>query len=461
MWHEGPRLSPSRGVAILTELVVILVLVLANGVFSGAEIALLSVRKTRIAELVETGSRAARAVLHLRDNPERLLATVQIGITVVSSTAAAFGGASIAQRFVPLLAEAGLAPRTAERVAFGAVVGLVSYLSLVLGELVPKSLALRAAEPYSLLIGRPLNLLSRVMRPVEWLLTASSNLVLRVFGDKTSFTESRLSADELQQMVEEAAEQGSVHPRTGDIASRAFELADLSVADVMVPRRKVVGLERGAPPQEVKRVLLEAKHSRLPVYDGSLDNVVGYVLARDLLGLALEQELALRDDAIQPPFFVPQMARAVNVMQQLQARRLQLAIVVDESGGLAGIVTMEDLLEELVGDIFSEKDRPREMFQREEDGSVVVDGSVTVRELNRGTGMDLPVEGDWTTIAGLVMALANAIPPTGARFTTEDGSVLEVVEASARRVKRVRVRRPAPPVEESPEGAPGDSSGPA
>ncbi|ATB27432.1 hemolysin family protein [Melittangium boletus] len=426
-------------------------LVFANGIFAGAELALISIRKTRLQELIDQGSGAAGSVKALRDNPERFLATVQIGITVVGSTAAAFGGASIAQRLSAPLQGLGLPPERAEGVAFALVVGLVSYLSLVLGELVPKSLALRYSERYALIIGPPLRGLSRLMKPVVWLLTFSSNLVLRLFGDKTSFTESRLSPEELQQLVEEAARSGGLHPRSGEIASRAFDLADLLVTDVMVPRTRVVALRRHSSPQEVQRMLLEEGHSRMPVYEGSIDHIIGYVVAKDLLSFALEQQLILLEDVLRPAYFVPEAMRALDVLHQMQVRRIQLAIVVDEQGGLAGVVTMKDLVEELVGTIASEHETPPDSIRHEPEGTLVVEATLPIRELNRALEwVELPEGDTWTTVGGLCTSLAGAIPTTGARFTLADGTVLEVVEASARRVKQVRIH-PGP---RSPETQP-------
>jgi magnesium and cobalt exporter, CNNM family len=424
--------------------------VLSNGVFAGAELALISIRKTRLQELLEQRSSGARAVKALRDNPERLLATVQIGITVVSSTAAAFGGASIAQRLSGPLEGLGLPAHQAENVAFALVVGGVSYLSLVLGELVPKSLALRYSERYALLIGAPLHGLSRLMKPIVWLLTFSSNLVLRLFGDSTSFTESRLSSDELQQLVEEAARSGSVHPRTGEIASRAFDLAQLTVTDVMVPRTKVVAIRRHATPDEIRQVLLEQGHSRMPVYEGDLDHISGYVVAKDLLSFALEQQLILLEDVLRPAYFIPESMHALDALQQMQVRRLQLALVVDEQGGLLGLVTMKDLVEELVGNISNEREAPPEHIRYEVDGTVLVDAILPIREVNRAVErLELPEDGNWSTLGGLCLSLAGSIPPVGARFTLGDGTVLEVAEASARRVKQVRIHPPPPRSEDT------------
>jgi putative hemolysin len=259
--------DPGRDV-IFSEILIILALVLVNGVFAGAEIAVVTLRKTRLEQLVQSGSRRARAVRRLRDNPERFLATVQIGITVVGATASAFGGSTLAQELAPVLRAAPWLEDAADELALAAVVALVSFLSLVLGELVPKSLALRGAERYALLVGPPLRGLSSLARPLVWLLTASSNLVLRLFGDRTNFVEARISPEEIQQIVDEATESGTVDRRAGEIASRALDFAELTALQVMLPRARVVSLPRDATAEEVRRVSLEHGHTRMPVHEG-------------------------------------------------------------------------------------------------------------------------------------------------------------------------------------------------
>ncbi|MFY1832364.1 hemolysin family protein [Myxococcus fulvus] len=424
-------------------------LVLANGVFAGAELAIISIRRTRLKELMEQGSGSAKAVEALRANPERFLATVQIGITVIGATAAAFGGASIANRLAPVLMELGLPEATADEVALAAVVVFVSFLSLVLGELVPKSLALRASERYGMLIGRPLLGLSWVMRPVVWFLTASSNVVLRLFGDRTNFTESRLSAEELQALVEEAAKQGSLDPKAGEIAARAFEMGDLTVGELMVTREQIVALRRHANADEIRQMLLERGHSRMPVFEGSLDNIVGYVIAKDLLAVAWEGNLIVLEDVLRPAFFLVETMRAMDALKELQRRRMQLAIIVDERGGVVGLVTVEDLVEEMVGDILSESEMPEELVRRESPVAAVVQGSAAIRDVNRELGLELAEDGDYSTVAGLSIALAGgAIPESGTKLKTKDGLELEVVEASPRRVRSVRIFLPQPQPEE-------------
>jgi putative hemolysin len=431
--------------------------VIANGLFAGAEIALLTAGKAHVQQRADARDRRALAVLALRQQPERFLATVQIGITVIGAAAGAFGGATIARDLAPYLAVV-FGARAAD-VAMAIVIAGVSFLSLVLGELVPKSLGLRYANGYAFVVGRPLLQLARMMRPLVWFLTACSNVVLRLFGDRTSFTEARMSRDELRQLVEDAARTGSVDPRSSEIAARALEMGEVTVAETMVRREKIVAIRIDASPEEIQRVLLEEGHSRMPIYDGDLDHVVGYVVARDVLALAWEQRLIAVADIIRPLFAAPLTAKVGTVLRDMQARRIQIAIVVDEHGGTAGLVTAEDLVEELVGDIFGEDEAPEEMMRIEPDGSALVPGWLPIRKVNRAFQIALPITRDGTTIAGLCMALALAVPSVGSKLAAPDGTVLEVVDASPRRVRTVRLHRrpeprPAPrPASEAPPAA--------
>jgi putative hemolysin len=428
---------------LATEALIIVALVLFNGVLAGSEIAVVALRKTRVEQLVAGGSSAARAIRRLQGDPERFMATVQIGITVVSATAGAFGGASFAKHLAPLLARVPWLQAYADQVALAIVVGAISFLSLVLGELVPKSLALRSAEGYALIIARPMVWLSRAARPLVWFLTASSNLVLRIFGDRTNFTETRHSPEELQQIVDEATSAGTVNRTAGDIAARAMDFPDLTARHVMVPRARVVGLRRDASREELRRVVLEEGHTRMPVLEGS-DHVVGYVTVRDLFAVLLEGDLIALEDAIRPAYAVPDSARVVDILTGMRKRRTELAIVIDEGGSMLGIVTMENVVEELVGQITSEHDDDQgHPLTRERDGAAVVRGDMPVHELNRRMDWELPAGETWATVAGLALELAKRIPEAGDRLETEQGAVLEILAASNREVLEVRVH-PAP-----------------
>ncbi|MFO1008858.1 MAG: hemolysin family protein [Planctomycetota bacterium] len=421
-----------------------LALIAVNGLLSGAEIAVVSVRPARLDALTEEGKRGAAALRRLRQDPERFLATVQVGITVVGAAAAAFGGASFAQELAPVFARIEWLAPYAYEVALAVIVVAISYLSLVLGELCPKSLALRHSERYALLVARPLLGLASFAKPVVWFLTASSNVVLKPFRDSTNFMESKISLDEIRRMVEDAGESGSVDPDVSEIASRALEFSTLTAEDVMIHRRYVVGLPASASDAEIRRVILDVGHRRVPVFEGSLDNIVGYVSWRDVMGRAWSGKPVTLDGIVRPCHFVPETTPAIDLLREMQEKRIHLSIAVDEHGGTAGILTLEDLLEELVGEIVSEHDAaPTAQVRRDPDGTFVVQGSANVRDVNRELELALPGEDEVSTIAGLCLLLNDGhLPLKGARLETESGVELEVLETSARRVRSVRLHLP-------------------
>lgn len=409
---------------------------------SGAEIAVVSVRAARIHALAEDGSSAAKALERLRQNPERFLATVQIGITIVGAAAAAYGGSSVSRHLATLLEPFAFIGEHADDVAFTLVVAGISYLSLVLGELVPKSLALRSSERYALLMSRPLLGLAYVATPMVWLLTKSSNVVLKPFRDSTNFIEARVSLEEVRHMVQEAAREGSVDRAAGEIVHRAIDFSGLTADDVMVHRRYVLSLPLDAPAERVKAAFVDSAHQRIPVHDGNVDHVVGYVSWRDVFERLVRGGDVKLAELLRPCRFVPETIPALNLLREMQQHRAQLAIVVDEHGGTAGLITLEDLVEELVGDIIGEHEKGQvEQIRRESAGVLVVQGTVAVRDVNRVLAAELLDEEEATTIGGLCVTLAEGrIPAAGETFTTDSGVSLEVVESSARRVRTVRVR---------------------
>lgn len=438
-WERAPW-APALEAAILLEASIIAFLILLNGVLAGAEIAIVSLRKTRLRELVERGSRWAISTQALRDNPERFLATVQVGITVIGTTAGAFGGSTLAVHLIPLFQTVGWLRPYAEEVAVGLVVVFISYLSIVVGELVPKSLAMRTPEVYARLIASLLRGLSRLSSPAVHLLAASSNLVLKLFGDRTSFTEARLSVDEIRHMVEDAAKVGSLHPGASSIAGRAIEFGELRVLDVMVPRHLVVSLPLDSDLEAVAAQLQKTPFSRLPLYGASPDDVSGYLAAKDLV-LRRDRPGQARD-LLRPAILVPETAKAINLLQRLQRERQQIAFVVDEQGGFSGLVTMEDLLEELVGDIFSEfRDERIAPLAWGPEGVALVPGGAPLREINRALGLDLPEGPQWTTLGGLCLAEAGHVLSPGDRVALMSGVEAEIREAHGPRILIVSLRR--------------------
>jgi putative hemolysin len=437
---------PTEGIPIFAEILIIFMLIVANGVFAGSEIAIVSLRKTRVQQLLETGRAGAQALAALRAEPERFLATVQVGITVVGTTAAAFGGSTMAKHFEPVLAKLPWLRDRTEEVALALVVALVAYLSLVVGELVPKSLALRGAEPYALMMSRPLRGLAWLARPVVWLLTASSNLVLRPFADRTTFMEARISREEIQQMVEEAAETGALHEHASELAARALEFDRLSLRDVMIPRNRIDALPVTASPYEIRRFLLEERRSRVPIYSGTLDNIVGYVSVKDIIALAWDGKLVVLQDLLRPLKVFPETVAAIDVLRFMRREHQRAVVAVDEHGSVAGMATFEDLMEEIVGEVFSEHEEDVALIERNQDGSADVRGDVHIREVNREMDINLDTPEPVSTIGGLCAHLAGGIPNRGARLAANDGIVLVVLDATVRSVKRVRVIPPPPPV---------------
>ena len=428
----------------MVELLALMALVLLGGVLAGTEMALVTARRGRLEEAASAGSARARAALQLRRDPERFLATVQVGITLVGAFAAAYGGKTLAARLEPWLVQVGFGDSAGE-IALALVVALVTYLSVVFGELVPKSLALRFADRYALVVARPMLVLGWLGRPVVWLLAASSNLVLRLFGDRTNFIEGRLTREDLEHLVEEASTAGSIDVSTGRLVARALDFSQLQVADVMVPRRFVHAVPEDADEASLRAAMLGKGHRRVPVYRGSIDHVTGYVLREDVLACLWEGKPLDLQALRREPFFLPESMRADRALRELQDRRLHLAIVVEEHGGAAGLITLEDLVEELVGEIFHEHDAlPAQPIQPEGPGVTRVLGSVTLRDIWHELKLELPERGEARTVGGLAVALAGErVPAAGERFAAAPGITLEVVEASPRRVRVVRLHHGA------------------
>jgi putative hemolysin len=431
---------------MLLELTVILLLVAVNGLFAGAEIAIVSVDRVRLRQLIENGDRRARLLEALRQQPERFLATVQIVITVVGASAGAFGGATFAEDLAPLIKPA--LGTYADEAALAIAVAMISYLSLVLGELVPKSLAIRHAERYALMIAPLLSALASLARPLVWLLTKSASLVLPQ-RPASSANDTRLSPAELRGLVDDATESGSLDERAGEIASRALEFGRLTLAQVMIPRTGIVGIEQSANLETLRQLVLEHSFSRMPVYVDSLDHICGYVLYKDLLPLAWEGRLLVLRDLIRPPYFVGKTMPAAELLHEMRERHQPLAVVVDEHGGTAGIVTLDDLVDELTGEVLSEiqAKRPRTIHPQP-DGSVLVRGDVPLHQVNRELELELSGGGQ-TTLGGLSSFLAGGVPGAGTLLESSDGTKLLVERASTRRVELVRITPATRPAERS------------
>ncbi|MBI5496682.1 MAG: HlyC/CorC family transporter [Deltaproteobacteria bacterium] len=439
------ELPPGVRTFMLGDLIFILGLVVANGVFSAAEMAMVTARHSRLKELAGRGHAGAARVLALRAHPENLLATIQVGLTLISSLAAAFGGARLTDTVAAWLRGA-LAhvpgaeayPALPGELALGMVVGGVAYVTLVIGELVPKSVAMHHAETLALWSARPLAWLSGAARPVVWLLTQSSNLLLKPFGDRASFTESRVNAEELRVLIEEASRSGALDPRSGDIASRALDFNSLTAGEVCVPRARLKTVDMRAGREEILRVFCEEGFHRMPVVDETPDKILGYVTATDVMTTVQHGNLLVLHDLVRKAMFVPETTRAPALLRLMQEKRERVAMVVDEHGGLVGMVTVEDLFEELVGEFHESKDPSTDGLREVAPGRWMAAGMTPLRELERATGLRLPQDLAAETVAGVVLMLAGEIPQAGRSYLGH-GATWRVTSRTERRVKQVEV----------------------
>jgi len=425
------------------EALLILALIFANGFFAASEIAMIATRKSRIDALLEKGVRSAAAVARLKNDPDRFLATVQIGVTIVSSLASAIGGAAAISYLKPQIAALPLplVARWAEAIALLIVVLPISYLSLVLGELVPKSLALRYSEQIACFVARPIEFLARVSSLFVKALTASSNFVLRLFGGDAGETASFISVDEIKSLIREGAAKGIFNETERELIHSVFEFTDTPVKAVMIPRTEIHAIEVHASLADVAKSFVESGFSRIPVFEGELDKVIGILYNKDVFkALQEKSDFRLRDH-LHPAFFVPSTLPISELLKQLQRRRLAMALVVNEFGEVEGLATLEDLVEEIVGEIRDEYDREEHgPVERLPDGSMVIQGSALLKDLK--ADFDLPFEdsADYHTLAGFLLARLKRIP-RGGEWVEENGYKMTIVDMEGRRIVKIKLER--------------------
>ncbi|BFU43068.1 hemolysin family protein [Krasilnikovia sp. MM14-A1004] len=419
------------------QIVLVLVLVLVNAVFSGSEMALVSLRDSQVQRLERT-SRRGRVLARLARDPNRFLATIQIGITLAGFLASAFAAVSLAEPLIEPLSFLGAAARPT---AIVLVTVVLTFVTLVFGELAPKRIAMQRTEGWSLLVARPLDVLSAISRPVVWLLSVATDVTVRLAGADPKAQREEVTTEEIRDMVA-ARQEFSAEQRT--IISGAFEIADRILREILVPRRDVQTLPTGTEAHLALRMLMDAGHSRAPVVGpAGLDDVLGVVHLRDLIDAR-----GTADAVARPGLFLPETLRVSDALRQLRAERQQLAMVVDERGAIDGIITMEDLVEEIVGEIYDETDRDVQAVVREPDGALLLPGSFPIHDLpDIGFDASTPDEGDYTTVAGMVLAALGHIPTEPGEVVTCPQFTVEVVEVTGRAITRIRLR-PLPEDEE-------------
>jgi putative hemolysin len=428
---------------VLTELLIVLGLILANGFFSGAEMAIVASRRGRLRQLADAGDTRARAALELASSPDRFLPTVQIGITLVGTLAAAYGGDHLVDDFAAWIARhappaiAGMS-RTIALTAF--VMGL-SFVTLLLGELVPKRLALRQAEAFARIAAPIMQVFARITRPLVWGMSTATSAVLFLLGAHKQEGPT-VSVDDIEHLLEAGRAEGVLEAVEQSVAAEALRLGERTVRDIMRPRIDLDALDIDTPPGEILGAIAMAGYSRLPVYEGSLDHILGYVSIKDVLrNTFLGWPIELRK-MLHKAVFVPETMPLDRLLELFQKEKNQLAIVLDEYGGTEGMVTLEDVLEELVGEIHDEHRREEQhAFVQRDDGSWLVDGGAGVEELAERFELKLDATPrEYSTVSGLVMAELERIPVAG-DVVRWRGLVVEVVDMDGRRIDKLLVRR--------------------
>lgn len=416
----------------LRELLIIGVLVGVNAVFVAAEIALVTVRRTRLDQLAREGSRSARRARDVVADPARFLAVIQLGITFIGFLASAYAAVSLTLALERTFDEIELVASYSEALALVIVTAVLSIVTIIFGELVPKSFALRHTERFALLLAGPVDIVGRILAPVVWFLTKATNAITRGTGG-TREEDTVLGSEELRLLVEQSREQGVIEAEESQMIGAIFDLGARRVHEVMVPRTDIVAVQADTEIRGALHALVECGRSRLLAYEDSLDNVVGLIHAQDLLRVLDD---GVDSGSIRPHLreavFVPRSAPIDDVLHELQRRQIQLAVVLDEYGGTAGLVTIEDVLEEIVGEIRDEFDREQPMVVRLGDGQARLDGRTSVEELVSLFGpLSELNSADYDTVSGLVYSALRRVPEPGDTVTF--GSLILTVESVVRR----------------------------
>jgi putative hemolysin len=433
------------------KILIVLLLILVQGLFAMGEMAIVSARKARLKQMADEGNKGAAAALSLAEHPSRFFSTVQIGLTLTNIVAGAYGGVKIADNLIVVLAGIPAVAAYADALAFGSVVVVITFLTLILGELVPKRLAVSRPEAIAAGVGRSMALLSRIAAPAVWFLSAVTELVLWLFPMRHG-SEPAVTDEEVKLLMQQGTDAGHFHPAETSIVGMALRLGDRRVSALMTPRPQVEWLDLEDPIEETKEKVLNSHYSRFPVAEGGRRHIVGVVEVKDLLASELAGKGFDIRAVMKPPLYIPESAPALKALESFRRTGAPIALIVDEYGDFQGIVTLEDLLEALVGDLPEPGQEEEPAVAQRADGSWLVDGMLPIDQLKDAVGMTrLPdeEEGTYQTVAGLVMDRLRRIPKATDSFEIDDYR-FEVVDMDGRRIDKVLVSRtPASPDQES------------
>ena len=429
------------GTEIIVKFALIFIIVTLNAFFVASEFALVSVRRTRVQKLADDGSSGSLSALRLLDNPTQFISAVQLGVTLASLGLGVVGEPTIANILFPVAeAVAGTGPAVyfAHIAAVVIAFSIITFLHVVLGELVPKMFALERAEGFAVIAARPLEIFAKVFSPILWVLNYAGRLFAKLLGLSSTLDHTSIyTEDEIRQLIALSQESGQINKEEQRLINKVFEFSETTVKEAMIPRTEIIAVPESNTLDEISKKFSESGYSRLPVYRGSLDEIAGVIHSKDLVGYLVHPKSFELATILHRPNYVVDTARLEDVLRQMQKEKFHFGFVVDEHGGVEGIITLEDLLEEIVGDISDEHDEEvNEQINPQPDGGYLLDGSLAVRDLNRRLEMNLPISEGYTTIAGFLMSEAGQILDEG-QTVPFNGHIFKIEKVDKRRIKQV------------------------
>lgn len=423
----------------MSEIFIIIILILLNGIFAMSEMAVISARKSNLQADANKGSRAAKTALNLASDPDKFLSAVQIGITLIGILTGIFSGKAVADAFSDVLIKAGMSKGLAGALAQGIIVILVTYLSIVFGELVPKRIALSASERVSKIVSGPMKIISVLASPFVWILAKSTSFVINVLGIKSQ--ESKVTEEEIKSIIQEGTDEGEVSPVEQDIVERVFALGDLKVNTIMTLRGDIVWLDKDMSETEIRNTIEENLFEAYPVTDGDLDHVIGVLSLKDFVLNIGKNSFNLEEMIHEPVYFHENMS-VYAVLEQMKLKRISRALVCDEFGFCSGIITLKDIMEALVGTVNDDHQKEPDIIARQDNDGWFVDGQCSMYDFR----MYFDIDDDdadsqeYTTVGGLILDELEHVPVSGEKATWKDFS-FEVVDMDGARIDKVIVKR--------------------
>ncbi len=421
------------------DIILIIIFIIINGFFAAAEIAVVAIRRIKIRQLIEEGNKNALILQKFKEQPDRFLATIQIGITLAGVIAAAIGGATAIQIIKPAIQKIPFRPisASAEAISIGIITLIITYFLLIFGELIPKSLALTSPERIGLITAKFVEIFSKALFIFVKILTISTNLLLKPFGKKT-YTGRAISEEEVRMLIREGGEQGVFEPTEQALIHSVFEFTDMSAKEVMVPTTQMVTISLNMTEEEIKHIITEEHFSRYPVIGKDLNDIRGILYAKDFLNALAKGSVDIRK-LIKPPYFIPETMKISKLLKEMQKKRIHMALVIDEYGGVSGLVTMEDLLEEIVGEIRDEYDIESPVVQLS-DGTFLIDASISIRDLKEDHAIEIPESTEYETLSGFLLTALQKIPKVGDVVEIE-GKKITISEMVGQRIAKVKIEK--------------------